>query len=301
MMTSKTKEHCSGYIMSSKKNKPFISLYDPTRSKIDVYNNISYIPTREELTGLDFYVRSNPTTFILPLRIPEITSDDNLVIHEIGLVVSKDHCILLRYDDYFDIDSDKETGIECYLSVVKQLIYDLRSTLTSNIQINISYLSNKVFNYDINEDDDHRKLLKSLGKISDYVDSMNILCLRLKKSLECLKTSFDCDDNQDIFILEKEFETISETISMYNNKINFLLDSTLGFINVDQNNTMKILTIVSSVLILPTLIAGIFGMNFIHIPGGDNTYGFYWCVGIMIIMIIIPLMLFWHKGWLKLQ
>ena len=301
MMTSKTKEHCSGYIMSSKKNKPFISLYDPTKSEILEFNNISYIPSREELTSLDFYVKSDPTTFILPLRIPEITSDDNLVIHEIGLVVSEKHCILLRYDDYLDIDTDKQSGVECYLSIVKQLIYELRSTLTSNIQINISYLSNKVFNYDINEDDDHRKLLKSLGKISDYVDSMNILCLRLKKSLECLKTSFNCEDNQDIFILEKEFETISETISMYNNKINFLLDSTLGFINVDQNNTMKILTIVSSVLILPTLIAGIFGMNFAHIPWGDNTYGFMACVGIMIVIIIIPLMLFWHKGWLKLQ
>jgi magnesium transporter len=80
--------------------------------------------------------------------------------------------------------------------------------------------------------------------------------------------------------------------------VQFLLDATLGLISISQNSLIKVLTIVSIVGIPPTLIAGIYGMNFKNMPELSWTYGYPYAWALMIATAILPLVLFRIKGWL---
>lgn len=81
------------------------------------------------------------------------------------------------------------------------------------------------------------------------------------------------------------------------NKVQFLLDAVLGFINTEQNDIFKVLTIVSVVGIPPTLIAGIYGMNFQSMPEYHWAHGYAWGLSLIFLSIILPIVWFKWRGW----
>ncbi len=80
--------------------------------------------------------------------------------------------------------------------------------------------------------------------------------------------------------------------------LNFLLDASLGMISLQQNRVMKIFSVVAVVLMPPTLIAGIYGMNFKHMPELEVYWGYLWAIGVMLASAIIPYWIARRKGWL---
>ncbi len=81
-------------------------------------------------------------------------------------------------------------------------------------------------------------------------------------------------------------------------KTNFLMDAALGFINVEQNQIIKIFSIAAVVFLPPTLVASIYGMNFRHMPELDWPWGYPLAVVVMILSGIAPYLYFKRKGWL---
>ena len=81
------------------------------------------------------------------------------------------------------------------------------------------------------------------------------------------------------------------------NKVQLLLDATLGLINVEQNNIIKVLTVVSVVGVPPTLVASMYGMNFKHMPELDWAWGYQWGLALIAITAIAPLLWFKWRGW----
>ncbi len=80
-------------------------------------------------------------------------------------------------------------------------------------------------------------------------------------------------------------------------KLQFLLDATLGFISTEQNDLFKVLTIASVVGIPPVLIAGIYGMNFHVMPELGWTYGYPYGLGLIALSTILPIAWFKWRGW----
>ena len=80
--------------------------------------------------------------------------------------------------------------------------------------------------------------------------------------------------------------------------LNFILDATLGMINIDQNNILKIFSVVTVFLLPPSVIAGIFGMNFAHMPGLQQPWGFGVAVAAMVVSAVGPYVWFRQRGWL---
>ena len=97
--------------------------------------------------------------------------------------------------------------------------------------------------------------------------------------------------------LEADIVSLNEFSTHLTDKVQFLLDTTLGLINIAQNSLIKVLTIVSIVGIPPTLIAGIYGMNFVNIPELHWTYGYAYAWALMLLSSILPLAWFRAKGW----
>jgi len=81
-------------------------------------------------------------------------------------------------------------------------------------------------------------------------------------------------------------------------KIQFLLDATLGFINIEQNEIVKTLTIASVVGIPPVLVAGIYGMNFHEMPELSWHLGYPLALAVIVVTALLPLVWFRRRGWM---
>jgi magnesium transporter len=82
-------------------------------------------------------------------------------------------------------------------------------------------------------------------------------------------------------------------------KLNFLMDATVGFININQNKIIKIFSVASVAMLPPTLIASLYGMNFRMMPELDWKFGYPFALCLMVLSMVAPFWYFRRKGWLK--
>lgn len=98
--------------------------------------------------------------------------------------------------------------------------------------------------------------------------------------------------------IHKDITSLSDHANFLSGKMNFLLDATLGMINLEQNQIIKIFSIVAVVFLPPTMVATIYGMNFRMMPELEWVYGYPLSILIMILSAALPLLYFKKKGWL---
>jgi magnesium transporter len=82
-------------------------------------------------------------------------------------------------------------------------------------------------------------------------------------------------------------------------KINFLMNTTVGFININQNKVVRLFSVAAVALLPPTLIASIYGMNFKNMPELQWENGYLFALLLMVLSVAIPFWMFHRKGWLK--
>jgi len=98
----------------------------------------------------------------------------------------------------------------------------------------------------------------------------------------------------------RDIESLDGHTSFLFDKINFLMDATVGFININQNKIIKIFSVASVAFLPPTLIASIYGMNFRGwFPELDWEFGYPFALGLMVASAIAPFLYFRRRGWLK--
>ena len=98
--------------------------------------------------------------------------------------------------------------------------------------------------------------------------------------------------------LRDDIASLNDFDTHLNDKLQFLLDATLGFINIAQNNVMKVLTVASVVGIPPVLVAGIYGMNFKSMPEYDWSWGYAYGLALLVVTAIVPLAVFRWRNWI---
>ncbi|MEY3252913.1 MAG: hypothetical protein RL227_1886 [Pseudomonadota bacterium] len=97
----------------------------------------------------------------------------------------------------------------------------------------------------------------------------------------------------------RDIDSLDSHTAFLFDKINFLLDATVGFININQNKIIKIFSVASVALLPPTLIASIYGMNFKFMPELDWAAGYPFALALMAASVAAPFIYFRRKGWLK--
>lgn len=100
-------------------------------------------------------------------------------------------------------------------------------------------------------------------------------------------------------LIQQDIESLHGHTSFLSDKINFLMNSTTGFININQNRIVRMFTIASVVLLPPTLIASIYGMNFQFMPELGWKLGYPFALALMLLSVLFPFLFFQRKGWLK--
>ncbi|HOM15073.1 MAG TPA: magnesium/cobalt transporter CorA [Rubrivivax sp.] len=97
----------------------------------------------------------------------------------------------------------------------------------------------------------------------------------------------------------RDIDSLDSHTTFLFDKINFLMNATVGFININQNKIIKIFSVASVALLPPTLIASIYGMNFRFMPEVEWNYGYPFALALMIASVAAPFIYFRRKGWLR--
>jgi magnesium transporter len=96
----------------------------------------------------------------------------------------------------------------------------------------------------------------------------------------------------------RDIDSLDSHTTFLFDKINFLMNATVGFININQNKIIKIFSVASVALLPPTLIASVYGMNFKILPELDWSLGYPFALALMAVSVITPFWYFRRKGWL---
>ncbi len=128
----------------------------------------------------------------------------------------------------------------------------------------------------------------------------NMMDTRRAVSFMMRSKMLNAEQFEDARQLLRDIDSLDSHTAFLFDKINFLMDATVGFININQNKIIKIFSVASVALLPPTLIASVYGMNLkfpeIEFLGG---YGYPYTVSIMIASALVPMWYFRRRGWLK--
>jgi magnesium transporter len=149
---------------------------------------------------------------------------------------------------------------------------------------------------------DFREVLGRVGQAGELVSKARESLVSLNRLLAFVQQSSVLTMTQDartrFRTLSRDVIAMSDHSSFLGDKVTFVLDATLGMVTIDQNNILKIFSVVTVFLLPPSVIAGIFGMNFEHMPWLHDSWGFLAAIGAMLASAVLPWLWFKHKRWL---
>jgi magnesium transporter len=149
---------------------------------------------------------------------------------------------------------------------------------------------------------DFREILSRVGQAGELVSKARESLVSLNRLLAFVQQSSIVTMTQEARIrfrtLSRDVIAMSDHSSFLGDKVTFVLDATLGMVTIDQNNILKIFSVVTVFLLPPSVIAGIFGMNFEHMPWLHDSWGFLAAIGSMVASAVLPWLWFKHKRWL---
>jgi len=134
------------------------------------------------------------------------------------------------------------------------------------------------------------------SKVRESLVSIGRLVTFLSAIVEGVKWSKDM--REQLKTMQRDVASLTDHASYLSNKITFVLDAMLGVVNLEQNNIIKLFSVMAVVLMPPTLIASIYGMNFKVMPELEWTHGYPMALIMMVAAAIVPYYLFKLKKWL---
>src|SRR5574343_202782 len=127
----------------------------------------------------------------------------------------------------------------------------------------------------------------------------NVMDTRRAVSFMMRARMLNADQFEEARQILRDIDSLDSHTAFLFDKINFLMDATVGFININQNKIIKIFSVASVALLPPTLIASIYGMNFQYMPELSQTWGYPFALVLMIASALVPMWYFRKRGWLK--
>jgi magnesium transporter len=142
-----------------------------------------------------------------------------------------------------------------------------------------------------------------LGSIARHEDlngriRRNMMDTRRALSFMMRSKMLNAEQFEEARQIHRDIDSLDSHTAFLFDKINFLMDATVGFININQNKIIKLFSVASVALLPPTLIASVYGMNFVHMPELAQEWGYPYALGLMVFSALVPMWYFHRRGWL---
>ena len=198
------------------------------------------------------------------------------------------------------------TSGEAVLMGLLDAVIDRIADLLERIGFDIDAMSSSVFEPAANGNGpgggDFKALLRRIGRNGDLASKCRESLVSINRMLTFIGSLSDLPARKDvdarIGTLNHDVQSLSDHATFLSSKVNFLLDATLGMLNIEQTNIIKIFSVAATVFLPPTLIASIYGMNFQHMPELDWPWGYPLALLLMLASAVTPYFFFKHKHWL---
>jgi len=183
-------------------------------------------------------------------------------------------------------------------------LYDADAEYSADAQEGIYDSLERVSARVLTQDVDDRAAGAALGAIAKEEDlngriRRNVMDTRRAVSFMMRSRMLNAEQFEEARQILRDIDSLDSHTAFLFDKINFLMDATVGFININQNKIIKIFSVASVALLPPTLIASIYGMNFKHMPELDQTWGYPFAIAVMVASVAAPFIYFRRKGWLR--
>jgi len=295
----------------------WIDLRDPTPEEEQLVEKTLGIdvPTREEMREIEasnrFYEENGglymTATLVTKLDtdLPERT--------QVTFILTGNKLVTNRYTDplpfrrfiaYAARHPTVATSGSMVLAGLLEAIVNRIADVLEKVGGDIDTLSSKIFfrSYSSSNPLDFRHVLERIGQSGDLVSKASESLISLTRLLGFVQQSGNTLVTQDsrarYRILSRDVLAMTDHSTFLNNKVQFLLDATLGMVSIDQNNVVKIFSVVTVFLLPPSFIAGFFGMNFERLPLLHDSRGVTIGVVLMVASAVLPYLWFRHRRWL---
>lgn len=275
------------------------------------------VPTREEISEIESSSRLYVDDGAVHVSAPAIHRSDSgtFVVTPIGFVLSPDHLVTVRFAPLASVDSfaahfgthgtGDATSSEVFTGLLEAIVDRLADVL-EHLEALMDDISGAIFHSEElrpgRADQALRPTLRQIGRIGDHISKLRDALLVLDRMVP-----FVADHGQAWMspMLTPRFQTLQRDIASLkdydehlSNKVQFLLDASLGLIGIGQSDIFRILTVVSVVGIPPTLVASIYGMNFKNMPELEWAWGYEYGWALILVTAAIPLILCKLRGWI---
>jgi magnesium transporter len=293
-------------LFANKERVVWIDLLSPTKDEEDSVEQLIGvgIPTREEMEEIEISSRlyAENGAYVMTATLPAQADGDRPEMLPVTFVLAGTRLVTVRYHEprafqTFPLRAEKAdmgcTSGETILISLLEAIVDRLADVLERASREVVDISHDIFQSTEKKaskrDRDFQEILQRIGSKEDLVSKIQDSLLTLQR-LSGVRAR--------VKTLSRDVISLSDHASFQTQKITFLLDATLGMINIQQNAIIKIVSVAAVVFLPPTLVASVYGMNFEIMPELKWFIGYPMALGLMVVSAVLPFWFFRRKGWL---
>jgi magnesium transporter len=301
----------------------WFDLIDPTAEETALVSMIAglELPDKSDIAEIENSSRLGVDGDVLTLTMPLVTrTPQGLQGTPCGFVLAPAHLVTIRFAESLVFDKfpsqPHETGQEdtpqsaFIFAGLMEAIVDRQADALEQLRTELDTLSHQVFRLNAagqkhegqrSEEAALQKILSTLGVSYDTISILRESQHGVDRIVPYVMTAVTWIPKPvlgRLKTLHTDVHSLNDYSTHLTDKVQFLLDATLGLINISQSTLMKVFTIVSVVGIPPTLVAGIYGMNFHDMPELSWTYGYGYGWTVIVLSAVLPLWWFRYKKWI---
>jgi magnesium transporter len=275
------------------------------------------VPTREEMQEIEvtsrLYVENGARYMTATLMCQSETATPRTTA--VTFILAGHRLVTVRYDEPrpFTLVGMK-LGRQCSPAITGELVMmelldaviDRSADILERIGAEMDQVSHDIFEPEGSVADRSRSyndILKTIGQKGDLTSKVRESLVSIGRLLLYLANEADSmrwakEVRAQLKGMQRDVQSLSDHASYLSNKITFLLDAMLGVVSLEQNNIIKIFSVAAVVLMPPTLVASIYGMNFRHMPELEWEHGYPVALVLMLVAAVLPYIFFKWKKWL---
>lgn len=296
----------------------WVDLLEPTSAEERAVERLLAIdvPSREEMREIETSNRlyeENGTLYMTATVVTKIDTD-RPESAAVTFILSHNRLITNRYVDplpfrrfvaYAERHPAAATTAPGILAGLLESIIERTADVLERVGAGLDDLSASVFAPESKAPNQGRSLrgvMERIGRDGDLTSKARESLVTLARQLTFIQQSTAVQMPNELRAryrsMSRDVLALADHASFVANKSSFMLQATLGLINIEQNNIIKIFSVAAAVFLPPTLIASIYGMNFHVMPELDWPFGYPLALGLILVSAVLPYFYFRRRGWL---
>src|SRR5271156_1938822 len=297
----------------------WVDLVNPTAEEDRAVEKLAGIavPTREDMQEIEIssrlYMENGARYMTATLMCQSDTEAPKTTA--VTFILAGHRLVTVRYDDPKPfVLVENKLGRSCSASITGEMVLmelldaviDRCADILEKIGADVDQVSHDIFEPDTERHGNARRYSQFLiaigrkgdltSKVRESLVSIGRLVTFLSAVMEGVKWSKDM--REQLKTQQRDVASLTDHASYLSNKITFVLDAMLGVVNLEQNNIIKLFSVMAVVLMPPTLIASIYGMNFKLMPELEWEHGYPIALVMMVLAAVLPYVFFKWKRWL---